>query len=309
MRRFYRLTNLDNTGGYRLPRSEYAETLEVPSRTAMLAGIGEDGSFDVHGDLQSPLGEGSAKLGFTLIADCAANLQAQIDELLVGVYGATRDVGKRKLWRWEEGDRSARRWTFARPAARPSIPRDPLNERHVAVSANLLLPEPLFYDALTQKWLTDNGYIPLERDPSGEPTDPDNWFASFTVVTSPRTFSIENIGNVESRRVIFRLESLAVNGFTDPTITNSTTGQSFSTTRDGTTALHVLSFNAAPGLGRVQLSVNSGVTWVDDTLLLSLPAGQPVMMELAPGVNQFSIASGGTPNYRLLVLWLHGFRD
>lgn len=311
MRKFFRISDLDGLGAYYIPQQEYEESpIEIASRISIAPVIADDGGFDLHGDVRSPTEEGHARFKFALVADCPRNLQPLITALLTGVYGRTREKGKRKLWRWEEGDQSDIRWTFARPTARPLVgDRTLLTSRHVEASLDLVLPDPLFYQAVQYPWLNTHGYNPLERLANGEPTAPDNWFASFAITTSPYDFTLENLGDHETRRVIFRLEALASNGWTNPAINNFTNGYSFSSTTDGATTNSRLSFNGAPGLGRAQLSTNGGSSWIDDTLNLALPAGQAVMMELAPGVNSLRIASGGTPNYRLLVRWLHAWRD
>lgn len=311
MRKFYKITDLDGGNPYSIPQTEYSESpISIASRLAMAPVIAQHGSFDLHGDLRSPLEEAKAQFRFLLSADCARDLQPMIDELLTGVYGTRSELGKRKLWRWEEGDQSNRRWAFARPTARPLIgDRTLVISRHLEASVEMVLNDPVFYQAVSQGWLSANGYTPLERLVNGEPTAPDNWFASFTVTTSPYDFTLENIGDFETRRVIFRLEALASNGWTNPAINNFTNGYNFSTPTDGVNTSYRLNFNAAPGLGRAQLSVNGGSSWADDTLNLVLPAGQAVLMELAPGENNLRITSGGTPNFLLMAHYAHAFKD
>lgn len=185
------------------------------------------------------------------------------------------------------------------------------NVLHLPVSVDLVLPDPLFYDPITAAWLAANGYTAQAVSSAlvGEPIDPDLDFARFNITTSPFAFTLKNDGPLETRRVIFRLESQAVGGFTNPQIANATTVQSFSSTTDGATATTVLSINAQAGLGRARVSANGGSSWVDDSLNLLLGQSQAVLMELAPGDNVFSITSGGTPNYRLLCHWMHAHRD
>lgn len=310
MRKFYRLTDLNNGNAYMLPESNYLEApIGMSPRNSLMPAIGADGAFDLHGSLQSPLADARAAMQFALVSDCPSDLQSRINDLLVGVYGSTRSVGKRKLWRWDEGIQTNRRWTYARPSVHPQLPRGFLNVRHAEVSVEFALPEPMFYEPITSRWLLDRGYTPVQIVSPGEPILPDTWFASFVIASSPAAFTIVNTGNKESLRMVFRVESLGANGYSALVISNSTTGKSFSSSASGANSSHVSSFNTAPGLGRSQKSVDGGASWTNDNAALSIPSAQAVMMELAPGSNNFQITCGGTPNYRLLVWHLSAWRD
>lgn len=310
MRKFYRLTDLDGGNAYMIPSDNYVEgPLGLSSRIAMMPSIGADGSFDLHGNLQAPLEDARAAFQFSLVADCPTDLQSMIDSMLVAVYGTTRSRGKRKLWRWDEGLQTNRRWAFARPTGHPQLSRSFLNVRHADVSLELALPEPLFYEPINSRWLTDRGYTPVQIAAPGEPITPDTWFASFVISSSPAAFSLINTGNKESLRMVFRIESLGANGYANIGISNSTTGRSFSSTATGANSSHRSSFNTSPGLGRSQKSTDGGNTWVNDNSSLNIPSSQGAMMELAPGVNNFQITCTGTPNYRLLCWWLSASRD
>ena len=311
MREFYRLTDVDNSNPWLIPKRDYREVFAPAYRTAVMPVVGVDGAFDLHGDRRSPLDAAAADIGFRLVASCPADLQGMVDAMWGGLEGLTRDAGRRKLWRYERGDKTAPRWTWARLAARPPIERALVNERHLDVELSLLVPEPFFYEALTTKWLTDNGYtaVTLSSAVTDEPIAPDYVHARFAVAATPYDFTLTNRGDVESRRVTFRFDSSAVNGFTNPRINNLTTGQQFDSSRDGSTASHILSVNCAPGLGRARLSTDGGTTWADDTPLLTLPSTQAVVCELAPGANAMRYTDGGTPNLNLDVWWLHAWRE
>jgi hypothetical protein len=311
LRLFYQLTDLDGTNAYAIPRNGYSEKLVTPHRLAMLNPIGADGAYDLHGDRRAPSDRSSADLEFEFEAASFAALQTSIDALMAAVEGGTRDKGRRKLWRAEGA--TAPRWTYAKARATPDIERPP--EQVVIAKANvgLELPEPYFYDPLTSAWLTGIGHTPTDFTSTpgivGEPIAPDYVFDTFTITSSPFTFSLINSGDLECHRCIFRLASQGTAGFTNPLIENLTNGQSFSSTTDGATANSVLSVNSAPGLGRAQLSADAGATWVDDTPALLLGATQAVLMELQPGTNSFRYTDGGTPNLKLYIAWYHSYRD
>jgi len=315
VRRFYRVTDPDGLNEWLIPDLDLRERFSTPFRASLSTAPGSDGAYDLHGSQRSPVGVGKARLDALLEASDPADpltMQTVIDAAHAGVAGSSRSVGLRKLWRREDVDNSAVRWSYARPQGRLEVRRNLEHVTHVPVRFEFELPDPVFYEALTQAWLVANSYTAelVSAATVGEPVDPDLWFAAFNIiVTSPFAFTIKNIGPLETRRVIFRLQSNVVNGFTNPSISNTTTGQSFSTTTDGPTATSVLSVNASPGLGRARTSGDGGLAWTDDTVNLQLGSTQAVIMELAPGDNVFSISSDGTPDYDLLVWWAHGNRD
>ncbi len=309
MRQFYRITAKDNTGRYKIPKGNYREKIAIPYRTAVQPIVGHDGGVDLHGDLRSPKEIGEARIFFDMLSDCAAGLQAEIDQLLVAVEGVDREEGLRKLWRYEQGDGSAQRWTWARPVARPQIERDGNDPRHAGIVLELLLPDPTFYEAATLLWLQAQGYTVTTLAANVVPEDiaPDLSFATFAIAATPFAFTITNRGDLESENVIFRFVSQAAPGFTNPTVDNLTTEQQFSSTTDGATAATILSIGSPPG--RAWLSVDAGVTFVDDTPALSLGPEQAVLMTLWPGDNAMQYADGGAPNLDLLVWWRHRYKD
>lgn len=309
MRRFYRLTDVDDAHSYYLPKGNCAEELSIKNRTSLVDAVGEDGAFDLHGLLRSPLEKGEAALKFSLVAGCPSDLNSAVEDLFDGVYGGSRVTGLRKLWRCEDLTQEERRWSLARLQARPTMPRGVVNVRHLEVGINFALPDPYFYSGLTARWLAANGYTVAERLSPGEPIDPYYQFAQFDITTNPFNFSIINEGTVETRHCVFRLESLSGSGFNNPTISNVTTGLSFSSTTDGASASHVLSVNSSIGLGRAQLSVDGGGSWADDTPNLVVPTLQARLMALQPGVNSFQYTEAATPNMRLLVWFLPAFWD
>jgi len=311
VRRFWRLTDLDDLNPWEIPTLERDEDLGVPYRLALQEALGADGAFDLHGVGRPPMAVGEAKIGFTLYADAPGDFDALYRAMLLATCGATRSNGLRKLWRYDPFTGGDQRWTYARLAARPPLQRRRENVVDLPISLDFRLPDPHFFAPLTTEWLTAHGYTPeaLAAAVVGEPIAPDYTFAKFTIASTPYTFTLENDGDLESQRVIFRFASQAVNGFTNPKIENLTTGAQFQVTRTGATANHVLSVNAAPGLGRARLSTDAGYSWADDTPNLALGPTQAVLMELPPGTSSMRYTDGGTPNLKLYCFWYHAWRD
>lgn len=312
MRRFYRMTKPDNTGEWLLPILEPAETVAISHRSAFVRASGGDGAFDAYGGERAPRDVGDVTLDFIIYGatDTAAAIQAAIAAMYAGLGDGARSDGKRKLWS-READGSGLRWAYCKLGGRPELQKMRENILHQPVTVSLLLPDPTFYDPITAAWLAAEGYtsIAVSSGLVGEPIDPDLTFARFNITSSPFAFTLTNDGLRETRLLIFRLESQATNGFTNPQIANATTVQSFASATDGDTASTVLSINCSAGLGRARKSVNGGAAWTDDTLNLSLGQSQAVLMELLPGDNEFTFTSGGTPNLRLLCWWAHAWGD
>ena len=315
MRTFYRLTDRDETNEWSIPRTGYDETLKIGLRSIVTPGIGQDGGYDLHGIRRSPKDPGSARIVFDMFStnNEITVQQAVTLAMLQAFDGRNRDTALRKAWRRELITSEDERFTWARLTGRPIIALQ-RGHAYANVAVDLILPDPTFYEAITSQWLTDNSFNPVEVVAAniGEPIEPYVVFehvGGAAITTTPKTFTLNNNGDTESRWVIFRLESKSATGFTNPKIENLTTGEEWSSTRDGVSASDVLSVNAAPGLGRARYSINNGAVFVDDTNLLSLGVTQAVLMELAPGVNDMRYTDGATPNLDLKVFWYHAYRD
>lgn len=310
MRAFSQITDLDGGNAYTIPTLDRREQPIRPFRPVLTELPGADGAFDQYGSDRAPLGQGQADISFLLDAATPAALQTAINDAINGAMGATRQDGLRKLWRAEESDGSAPRWTHARLAEMGDPPADVDHIVHTPLRLMFLLPDPLFYDGLTTAWLIANGYIAetLASPVIGEPVDPYYTFAKFSIAETPFNFTITNAGDMPARHIIFRFVAQGVNGFTDPAVVNETNAMSFSHTQDGAAAGNVLSVNASPGLGRARYAASAPPS-ADVTAGLALGATQGVLMELEPGANAMRYDDGGTPDLDLYVWWLHAYRD
>lgn len=306
MRRFWQVTDRAGTNRWLIPPGNYSEQLDVAQRTNLVSVMGRDGAFDVHGDRRSPRAHGEASLSFTVIEECAADTERELQRMFSAANGAVLDQGLRKVWRLDDTDQSGLRFTWARLATRPQMTRDVFTRRHMIIALKLLLPDPLFYTPLTRRWLTDNGYdiAAVAEAVVGEPIAPDLLFATYSFAAGTQPFTILNDGDRESRRVIFRITA-GGGSLSAVTVTNTTTGYTFTTNTIAAGKLY--SVNASPGLGRARKSDDGGTTWIDQTRFLVLPTDQPELMLLAPGSNAMEIVCPDA--LTLDVNWLSAAED
>lgn len=311
-RAVYRLTDLDGSNAWSTPVIH--EEMTRPLRAAVQGIVGADGGFDLHGLRRAPMDPGRAAVEIILNGSTQAALQTAIDAARAGILGNRIDRGLRKYWRWETADGSAGRWTYARPVEVTDAPKDRGSLLVQRMRAEFLLPEPVFYQSLAQ---ADYDALSLTNEAissalfptgTGALLNPDYRFAKFTVTASPTTFTLTNNGSVETRRIVFYLVAQASNGWTNPAIENTTTGQKINITDSSPTTSTRLCINCASGLGAMDKSTDGGSAWTDATVSLDLGSvTQAVLMELWPGANSFSVTSGGTPNFLVYAQWFPSY--
>ena len=114
--------------------------------------------------------------------------------------------------------------------------------------------------------------------------------ASATFDPSLGSFSITNSGNAPIYNAIITLAGT----YTNPVIRNSTNGYQVESATDGSSAAHLLRFDA--GRPAVEKSTNTGTSWANDYANFVRQAGQVHLMVLDPGVNNFLVTgcSSGT---------------
>jgi hypothetical protein len=320
MRRFWKITDLDGSHPWDVPKFNYTEELTTAFRNQLVTAGRKTGAFDAYGTQRVPWDVSHAPLSFTLIGE-PCDLESMVMDMLLATEGSTADKGLRKVWRKDDFNQSGQRFTWGKLAARPQMKKDPVMYRHVNVILEFLFNDPTFYAPLTAKWLSDNGYTPaaIATNLTGEPIDPDLTFAQFSVLAAtPLTITIKNTGDIESRYIIFRMDS-ATNNTPWATFNNTTSGYQFTarpTPPAASPTNPIVSINASPGVGRMQVGNNGGLTWEDQTPKLTLPVDQADIMVLVPGTNQITITPGasgvGGPNneaFSLLVWWCSAWRD
>ena len=323
MRAFVRTTDRDETTPWLIPRIEYREQFRLTYNNDLQEAVGYDGAFDMHGVTRAPVGPAEVSFEFSMVSESefgGAVRPEDVKAMLDGLTGLASGSGLRKLWRADVsvpsagyGGQENLRFGHARLRDRPKA-RATRGYGVVHYRVNMDMADPLFYEAITAARLAELGESSLTRAANviGEPIAPYTTFmhaSGAAITSSPTTFTIENDGDIESRWVVFRLESKNNSGFTNPLIENLTTGDEWASTRDGVSSSDVLTVNAAPGLGRAKYSTSGGTNFADDTALLALGAQQGILMELSPGPNTIRYTDAATPNLDLLVFWYHAFRE
>lgn len=253
----------ENSGGSvtqtfptRLYEWESSQDLRTPS--ASLTGAHYD--LDLLGSVIGLKASARERLRFVISNLTVATIETDFDTLKQKIYS----IGQGKLYVINSAG-SARRWAWARPTILPSSIIQVGQPRILTVSALEFRRDSDWYDTT----ITNEGEV-LNADPD-------------TVV-------ISNAGNAPVFNAIITLKGT----FTNPSITSSTTGFSFSSTRDGSAAAHWLKIDC--GRGTVEFSTDSGATYADDMPNFTRGASQVGFMRIDPGDNSWVItgANGAT---------------
>jgi len=302
-----RIANLDASEPFDLSALVASWSVTVDARINFLTPVGAAGAFDVLGRARASEAEARMDLELVIKGADEAAVSAAAREAARALFGATWAQGLRRLY-WQEGTRQL--WSIARTVARPEAVHEPGYVTHTRLRCQLALPDPFAYWPLDSNWLTANGYtaVTLPAFEIPEEIAPDLTFAQFSITTTPFTFVLKHLGDLETRRILFLLYSDAANGMTNPRIENLTTGQSWQVALTGATPQTRLSVYTVPGIGRALRSDNAGTNWVEVTTQLTLGSSQAVIMELAPGDNAMRYTDAGTPNLTLYVAWWHAYR-
>lgn len=232
-----------------------------PVRVPMAVGVGADFAHDFSGFGVGVRDVETIGLSWLIVMSTAALVDAEVDlcrsKLLL--------IGKGKLYAlFADG---SERWCYARIASMPSPARAAGQLTHVPMAASF--------------------------------TRFSNWYSTTQTTgtqaistTGTQSFTIANSGNVPVRNAVFRLRANAAKGFVTPSIYNSTTGETISTSRsaDGPDGEVKIDCDAQS----VYYSSNDGAAYADDYAKVTRGATQAGLMSLAAGNNTI-VASGGSP--------------
>lgn len=262
-----KFTSINGGVSYSFPTDEYEYTAAQAYREALAEVIGADYAHDFLAGAAWAKAPGEESVRFVIWADSAADADSAFDTMA----STLRTIGLGKLWVVDAA--GTRRWCYAKLRARPAYV--------VTVEQYFNMPSEATFLRLS------------------------DWYASAATTgsqalsASPTAFNITNPGNGRTGLVTFRLRSNGVNGFQDPTLTNSTNGQAVASTRDGATADSELRIDTATA--QVRYSNDDGVSYADDYSLVTLAATQAVVgIELEPGDNSMSYSqASGTPDATL----------
>lgn len=260
-----RFTDAGLTEIYEFPVDdyEYEPSQDYREVTSAIAGANYAWDFAAAGAWAKEVGEEPVR--FTIWGSSAADADTKFEEAI----GKLRRIGLGKLWTIDAA--GARRWAWAKLRSRPSY--------RVGVDDFWTIQVEAVF-ARFSDWYNES---PIT--------------GSQAISSSPTSWPITLPGNARSGYVLFRLRSNSATGFTNPVLTNLTTGQSVSSSRDAASANSELKIDNERM--SVEYSNDDGVTYTPDYDLVSLGPTQAVLMELDPGENIMQYSDGGTPNATL----------
>lgn len=263
-----KFTNITGTISYEFPLRMYEWETSQPLRTAIGQAIGADYGHDHHGYAPAPFSPSRERIRVTAVTSTAALLEAALDEARAECYR----IGLGYLYRLDS-DGSTRRRALARLASTPGFTR----------TIGQFVHMPLIFDFLrVGPWEATTATTGSQK-----------------VAATPEAFTISNPGNLPCDAILFRFRSDSAGPTTDLSLTNSTNGMSFSTTRDLSHADHELRVNTETWA--VEYSANDGGSYSNDYNVFSIGATQVGIMRLEPGDNSMSAAvASGTPDYTLV---------
>lgn len=271
----------DTNGGNAFVFPPYARewASEQPYAAPAVPVVGADYGFDPYGAAVSPRGVATDRVRFLLAQrfDVApdhphyVHLDTQLDEMFARVHANARG----RLWiEVSTPDGVTQRFAEARVADRPTTVYGGKSGQTVPVTMRFVR---------LSDWYHEDATVIDEH-----------------VSSSPATIEVDNIGTARARNVTIEVWSLGTNGYVSPTITNTTTGESFQILHTGANANHVFRIHA--GEFRIERSTDGGTTWIDAYANVSIGATQGTVTSLAPGLNFLTVSqASGTPNFRVVV--------
>lgn len=261
-----KFTSLDGTVSYTFPLRAYEYEPEQALKPSLAGVVGADYAHDFLGANRWVKDVGSESIRFEVVGSATpAALDTEIDSLVSKLVS----IGLGKLYTIDSA--GSRRWCYAKLDARPGV--------QVRIGEWMRQPVSLHFVRLSD-WFDTTATT-----------------GTVSVTTSPKTFTINNPGNARVRAITFRLRSNNATGFTNPSLSNGTTGQSIASTRDAASANSELKI--VTDTFQVLWSTDDGANYANDYDLVTLGATQAVLMELEPGDNNFTYTDGGTPNFSL----------
>lgn len=295
-------------GDWHIPRANRQEEFSFNWREASFQSMRGHGSHSSWGTSPAPAQDLVHEIPFTFRACDESEYESIIHNMARAIGSGTK-----RLWFTSLQGNIPRRFADAYAL---SVEETAAAWRYDVASVRLSfkLNDPYLYRPLNAAYLTSEGYTPetVAANVFGESWE-ERIFASFPVTASPTDIEIDNIGHIATQRLVIRVVPLAASGAVNPKIENLTTEQYIKYLGTLTTG-HVLQANCAIGPNGVRLSTDSGASLVDlnypDTNVypdIEIDDLQGVLMELAPGVNDIRITADGTPNFKVMFLWLPAY--
>lgn len=263
-----KFTDASGLNEYLFPRLEHewtpAQSLDVP----LMPVIGASYGLNLLGTGVMPKRFGSERVRFLVMHRAGDTVDSQIDDL----NWLARRNALGQLWMLD--DNGNRRWAKAQVVSMPDWNFGPRNREFVPVSVEF---------ARLSDWYAETQTVVTQ-----------------TVVVSPTTISVPNVGTADVTAMTIELQSGGTNGYVNPRIDNIITGEWLSVARTGSTSSHRERINT--GKYRVERSTDGGATWTDDYAVLTTGATQAGLFTLAPGDNFLEVSQpSGTPNMTVVV--------
>lgn len=253
-----KFVNDDLSLTYTFPLNMYECEVTQGLRSPLMAVSGASYPYRMRGSNPSLKDAGKARVRFLVAQSTSALVDTETDSIRAKLYR----MGRGKLY--SLGADGTRRWAYAELAEMPSVTIGP--------KSLLVVPVSLGFNIL------------------GDAFGTTQYSQEFTLDSDPELFTITNAGDAEVYDAIMTIRGT----YTNPELTNTSTGYSWSSTRDGTSADHRLKVDA--GRFSVEYSSDGGSVYADDVTLFTRGANQVQYMRLNPGDNEMSYADGGTPN-------------
>lgn len=290
-----------------VPWHNRMDPISLQLRGAQSNGFRMDGSISSFGTGRRPVQDRVHAVSFFL-KNCGPSFSVEDSPEIERMMSALLD-GQGRLWWDSPARRGPELWCLG-DLNDVSVTPNRNNWAQADVIVEWQLYNPILYRPLNSAYITNQGHTPITVDLAayGESLL-ERTFARFNISASPTTFTIDCDGQMKTSQIVIRLESLGVNGFTNPKIENTTTEQWIRFGVTGATADHVVQARCTLGPHRVRRSTDGGLSFVTDPSAgniwtsTTISDTQVPLMELAPGENNFTVTDEGTPNFRVMILW------
>lgn len=290
---------------WNIPKAGRLDPFNIPFKSSLASPFRMDGAISLYGRQRKPLSEKTHTTTFVLSKGCEADLQFATDDMMNTLLS-----GSGRLW--FNNFSMSNPLLFCEGVQPNSINWTPNNNQWSSAVFDIEweLPNSILYRPLPASFYTAQSF--------GTQVIPDNvfgesWeertFAFWDITASPTNIVINNPGHMRTHRIILRIDSAAVGGFSNVKILNNDTDQFFQYTPAAVDANAVLQANCALGANRVRLSPDLGASFVDTPDLGNvwpdclIDARQVPIMEFIQGDNNLTITSDGAVNFRLLIMW------
>lgn len=301
---------------WNIPWDNRADSFDLPLRGASIQPFRTDGGLSVFGSRRRPTAEKTHTVTFNLKDTgqliCGPSFNSASSPKFQAMMEALLD-GQGRLW-FDNFARSGPQVFSLADLNDVAVTPNSDDWTRALISIEWQIYNPILYRPLNSGYLKALGYDTVDVPDSefGESGD-ERTFAYWDISASPTIFTISNEGHFRTSNIIIRIESLGASGYVNPKIANNTTGQYIQFARTAGSATYVIQAKCTLGPHRVRESSDSGASFVDSPssgniwTSTTIDDLQVPLMELIPGDNEISVTASGTPNFRVMFLWLPAY--